>query len=427
MPGALPDGEPVPTAGTLPDSALAGLGGRPFGLYVHVPFCATRCGYCDFNTYTAAELGAGPAATSPGSYPDLAIAEIRFARRVLAGDGPGDGPGDGQGADLPVSTVFFGGGTPTLLPPSALGAILRAIDAEFGLAPGAEVTTEANPESVDEASLSELREQGLTRVSFGMQSAVPAVLAVLDRVHRPGRPAQCAAWARAAGFEHVSLDLIYGTPGESDADWRRSLDAAVAAGPDHVSAYALTVETGTRLAALVRRGELTAPDDDVLADRYLAADEILSAAGYGWYEISNWAASQSSGTGPSRCAHNMLYWTGGDWWGIGPGAHSHVGGTRWWNVRHPAAYGARMAAGTSPGQAREVLSAAERQLERVMLLIRLADGCPAAVLGPAGQANAAQVVADGLADAGALARGRIVLTRRGRLLADAVTQKLTEP
>jgi len=410
MPGALPDGEPVPVAGTLPGSALGGLGERPFGLYVHVPFCATRCGYCDFNTYTAAELGAGPAAVSPGNYADLAIAEIRFARRLLAN------------ADVPVSTVFFGGGTPTLLPPSALGAVVRSIDAEFGLGPGAEVTTEANPESVDEASLSELRAQGLTRVSFGMQSAVPSVLAVLDRVHRPGRPAQCAAWARAAGFEHVSLDLIYGTPGESDADWRRSLDAAVAAGPDHVSAYALTVEAGTRLAARVRRGELAPPDDDVLADRYLAADEILTAAGYGWYEISNWALS-----GPSRCAHNMLYWTGGDWWGIGPGAHSHVGGTRWWNVRHPAAYGARIAAGNSPAQAREVLSAAERQLERVMLLTRLADGCPVTVLGPAGRANVAQVVADGLADAGALSLGLIVLTRRGRLLADVVTQKLTEP
>jgi putative oxygen-independent coproporphyrinogen III oxidase len=410
MPGALPDGEPVPAAGTLPDSARAGFGGRPFGLYVHVPFCTTRCGYCDFNTYTAAELGAGPAATSPGSYPDLAIAEIRFARRVLAGP------------DVPVSTVFFGGGTPTLLPPAAFGAILRAIDAEFGLAPGAEVTTEANPESVDEASLNELRAQGLTRVSFGMQSAVPAVLAVLDRVHRPGRPAQCAAWARAAGFEHVSLDLIYGAPGESDADWRRSLDAAVAAGPDHVSAYALTVETGTRLAARVRRGELAAPDDDVLADRYLAADDVLTAAGYGWYEISNWAAAR-----PARCAHNMLYWTGGDWWGIGPGAHSHVGGTRWWNVRHPAAYGARIAAGNSPGQAREILSEAERQLERVMLLLRLTEGCPVGILGPAGRANAESMVADGLADAAALAGGRVELTRRGRLLADAVTQKLTEP
>src|SRR5512135_3664172 len=393
MRGTLPDGEPVPAAGTLPDSARAGLGERPFGLYVHVPFCTARCGYCDFNTYTAAELGAGPAAVSPGSYPDLAIAEIRFARRVLGH------------VDLPVSTVFFGGGTPTLLPPSALGAILRAIDAEFGLAPGAEVTTEANPESVDEASRGELRSRGLTLGSFGRQSAVPAVLAVLDRVHRPGRPAQCAAWARAAGFEHVSLDLIYGTPGESDADWRRSLDAAVAAAPDHVSAYALTVEAGTRLAARVRRGELDPPDDDVLADRYLAADEILGAAGYGWYEISNWAVARSSGTGSSRCAHNMLYWTGGDWWGIGPGAHSHVGGTRWWNVRHPAAYAARIAAGTSPGQAREVLSEAERQLERVMLLVRLAEGCPAGILGPAGRANAESVVADGLAEAGALAGG----------------------
>ena len=410
MPGALPDGEPVPPAGTLPESALAGLGRRPFGLYVHVPFCVTRCGYCDFNTYTAAELGSGAGAVSPGSYPDLAIAEIRLARRVLGDE------------DVPVSTVFFGGGTPTLLPPAALGRVLRAIDAEFGLAPGAEVTTEANPESVDEASLNGLRAQGFTRVSFGMQSAVPEVLAVLDRVHQPGRPARCAGWARAAGFEHVSLDLIYGTPGESEAGWRSSLDAAVAAAPDHVSAYALTVETGTRLAARVRRGELAAPDDDVLADRYLAADEALAAAGYGWYEISNWAAS-----GPARCAHNILYWTGGDWWGIGPGAHSHVGGTRWWNVRHPHRYGALIAAGTSPGQAREVLSEAERQLERVMLLIRLAEGCPVAVLGPAGRAGAASVAAEGLADPRALAAGRIVLTRRGRLLADAVARALTEP
>jgi len=425
MPGVLPDGEPVPAAGTLPDSARAGLGRRPFGIYVHVPFCTTRCGYCDFNTYTAAELGArpvspdAPAGSATGSaagrpvslatYPDLAIAEIRFARQVLAD------------ADLPVSTVFFGGGTPTLLPPAELGRILRAIDTEFGLQPGAEVTTEANPESVDEAALGELRAQGLTRVSFGMQSAVPGVLAVLDRVHQPGRPARCAAWARAAGFEHVSLDLIYGTPGESDADWRRSLDAAVAAAPDHVSAYALTVEPGTRLAARVRRGELPPPDDDVLADRYLVADEVLSAAGLTWYEISNWAAAESS-----RCAHNMLYWTDGDWWGIGPGAHSHVGGTRWWNVRHPAAYGARIAAGTSPGQAREVLAEPERQLERVMLAIRLTEGCPVEILSPAGRLNAQSVVAEGLASADALARGRIVLTRRGRLLADAVTRKLTD-
>jgi oxygen-independent coproporphyrinogen-3 oxidase len=251
-----------------------------------------------------------------------------------------------------------------------------------------------------------------------MQSAVPGVLAVLDRVHSPGRPARCARWARTAGFEHVSLDLIYGTPGESAADWRRSLEAAVAAGPDHVSAYALTVETGTRLAARIRRGELPAPDDDVLADRYLVADQVLTAAGLRWYEISNWAAA-----GPSRCAHNMLYWTGGDWWGIGPGAHSHVSGTRWWNVRHPAAYAARIAAGRSPGQAREILSGPERQLERVMLLIRLAEGCPVAILSQAARKNAQSVVADGLATC---AGARIVLTPRGRLLADAVARELTE-
>jgi putative oxygen-independent coproporphyrinogen III oxidase len=412
MPGAPPDGEPVPAEGTLPDSALAGLGDRPFGIYVHVPFCTTRCGYCDFNTYTAAELGGGPAghpAVSLDTYPGLAIAEIAFARTVLGR------------AHVPVSTVFFGGGTPTLMPPAAFGAILRAIDAEFGLAPGAEVTAEANPESVEAATLSELRAQGVNRVSFGMQSVVPGVLAVLDRVHQPGRPARCAAWARAAGFGHVSLDLIYGTPGETEADWRRSLDAAVAAGPDHVSAYALTVEAGTRLAARVRRGELAAPDDDVLADRYLVADEVLTAAGLRWYEISNWAAGPDA-----RCAHNMLYWTGGDWWGIGPGAHGHVGGTRWWNVRHPAAYAARIGTGVSPGQAREVLTDAERQLERVMLLVRLAEGCPVAVLGPAGQANVPAVVAEGLASAEADARGRVVLTTRGRLLADTVTRKLTE-
>ena len=395
----------------MPESARSGLGGRPFGIYVHVPFCTTRCGYCDFNTYTAAELGgqAGSAAVSVGSYPGLAIAEIGFARKVLGA------------SDVPVSTVFFGGGTPTLLPPAAFGHILRAIDAEFGLAPGAEVTTEANPESVGAATLGELRDQGVTRVSFGMQSVVPGVLAVLDRVHQPGRPVRCVAWARAAGFEHVSLDLIYGTPGETSADWRRSLDAAVGAGPDHLSVYALTVEAGTRLAARIRRGELPAPDDDVLADRYLVADEVLTSVGFGWYEISNWAAGAAS-----RCAHNLLYWTGGDWWGVGPGAHSHIGGTRWWNVRHPAAYGARIGAGISPGQAREVLAETERQFERVMLLIRLVEGCPVAILGPAGRMNAAAVVSEGLASPDAYATGRIVLTSRGRLLADTVTRTLIE-
>jgi coproporphyrinogen III oxidase-like Fe-S oxidoreductase len=298
---------------------------------------------------------------------------------------------------------------------------LRAIGAEFGLADGAEVTTEANPESVDQQALAELRDAGFTRISLGMQSAASNVLAVLDRVHSPGRAEQCVAWARSAGFEHVSLDLIYGTPGENAQDWELSVRSAIDAGPDHVSAYALIVEEGTRLAARIRRGELPAPDDDEMADRYLAANEMLSAARMRWYEVSNWA------TGPdAACRHNLLYWTGGNWWGVGPGAHSHVGGTRWWNVRHPAAYGSRMAGGVSPGQAREVLTETERRTERILLETRLAAGCPRSLLGPAGERAAAAAVADGLAEQTAFEAGRVVLTTAGRLLADAVIRGLTD-
>jgi putative oxygen-independent coproporphyrinogen III oxidase len=403
--GQPPAGLPVPPDGSLPPAATGQLTGDRLGIYVHIPFCSTRCGYCDFNTYTATELGSG---ASRESYASLAAAEVALAGRVL---------GTAAG---PVQTVFFGGGTPTLLPVADLAAILGAIEKEFGLAAGAEVTVEANPETVDQRVLADLRASGFTRISLGMQSAAPHVLRVLDRVHQPGRPQQCARWARAEGFEHVSLDLIYGTPGESAQDWERSLASALAAGPDHISAYALIVEEGTRLAARVRRGELPAPDDDVLADRYLAADEQLSRAGLRWYEISNWARDEAA-----ACRHNELYWTGANWWGIGPGAHSHVGGTRWWNVRHPAAYAERISAGLSPGQAREILTAQERALERVMLATRLAAGCPLTDLEPAGQAAAATAVADGLADKDSFERGRVVLTLRGRLLADAVVRDLT--
>jgi putative oxygen-independent coproporphyrinogen III oxidase len=406
VPGALPAGEPVPADGTLPAGAVAALADGQFGMYVHVPFCQTRCGYCDFNTYTAAELGPG---ASRDGYPEVAAAEIRLARRVLGAMSP------------PVRTVFFGGGTPTLLPPRRLGGILRVIDAEFGLAPGAEVTVEANPETVDQRALAGLRAAGVTRISLGMQSAAPHVLAVLDRVHEPGRPARCARWARQEGFGHVSLDLIYGTPGETAADWRQSLDEALAAGPDHISAYALIIEDGTRLAARIRRGELPPPDDDTMADRYAAADELLAGRGLGWYEVSNWAAGPGA-----QCRHNLLYWTGGHWWGVGPGAHSHVGGTRWWNVKHPAAYAARLGAGASPGAAREVLTGPERALEQIMLLTRLATGCPLDALSAAGRLAAASAVRDGLAEPDAYAVGRVVLTGPGRLLADAVIRGLTD-
>jgi putative oxygen-independent coproporphyrinogen III oxidase len=410
MPGTLPEGESVPEDGSLPCDATQGFGDTPFGVYVHVPFCRTRCGYCDFNTYTAAELGAraGQNHASQAAYPELIAREVDLAAKVLPATG------------APARTIFFGGGTPTLLAPAQLGEIIGKIGDSFGLASDVEVTVEANPETVGPAELEQLRAAGVTRLSFGMQSVVPHVLRVLDREHQPGRPLDCVRWARAAGFEHVSLDLIYGTPGESDDDWRRSLTAAIEAGPDHVSAYALIVEDGTRLAAKVRRGEIAAPDDDAMADRYLIADELLGAAGFRWYELSNWAK-----TDKSQSRHNLLYWTGGEWWGFGPGAHSHVGGVRWWNVKHPAAYAGRLNEGKSPAAARERLTVAERRMEEIMLRARLAEGLPLALLADAALADSERMVADSLIDPSAHAAGRLVLTPRGRLLADAVIRDLT--
>ncbi|HEY7278930.1 MAG TPA: radical SAM family heme chaperone HemW [Trebonia sp.] len=405
MPGTLPEGETVPDDGSLPRDTTQGSGDTPFGVYVHVPFCRTRCGYCDFNTYTATELGSG---ASQAAYPELVAREVDLAAKVLPGPA------------VPASTIFFGGGTPTLLAPDRLGGMIRKIAESFGLAEDAEVTVEANPETVGPAELEQLRAQGVTRMSFGMQSAVPHVLRVLDREHQPGRPLECVRWARAAGFEHVSLDLIYGTPGESDDDWRRSLAAALEAQPDHVSAYALIVEDGTRLAAKVRRGEIAAPDDDAMADRYQIADEMLGAAGFTWYELSNWAKSDKA-----RSRHNLLYWTGGNWWGFGPGAHSHVGGVRWWNVKHPAAYATRLNAGHSPAAARERLTAAEQRMEEIMLRARLAEGLPLSLLTGTAGADSERMVDDRLLDRSAYAAGRLVLTLRGRLLADAVIRDLT--
>ena len=323
-----------------------------------MPFCAVRCGYCDFNTYTAEELGgaSAPPGSSRETYAEAAAHELRLARVALGGL-------------RPVSTVFVGGGTPTLLPPEHLVGLLRTVDTELGLAPGAEVTTEANPDSVTPEGLARLREGGFTRVSFGMQSSVRPVLAVLDRTHDPERVPQAVAWARSAGFEQVSLDLIYGTPGETPAQWAASLDAALECGPDHVSAYSLIVEPGTALARRVRRGELAAPDDDDLADKYLQADQRLTEAGLEWYEVSNWARTEAA-----RCRHNLAYWRSHDWWGIGPGAHSHLDGRRWWNLKHPAAYAGALHEGRLPEADAEQLSEQQRHTEDVMLRVRLREG-----------------------------------------------------
>lgn len=394
-----------------------------FGIYVHVPFCATRCGYCDFNTYTPAELQNSPSLRSPlqtspslrspqpGTTPDGWLeairAELALASVQLAGRGPAP----------TVDTVFVGGGTPSMLGGERLAAVLDAVRANFTLAPDAEVTTEANPESTTPELLGRLRSAGFTRLSLGMQSVAPHVLAALDRVHSPGRALGAVADAVAAGFDHVNLDLIYGTPGETDDDLARSVDAAIGAGVDHVSAYALVVEEGTALARRVRRGELPAPDDDVLAARYELLDERLCAAGFDWYEVSNW--SRPGG----ECRHNLGYWDGGQWWGAGPGAHGYVDGTRWWNVKHPKAYAEALAEGRLPVADSESLDEDARHVEDVMLRLRLRRGLPLATLSAAESARSEVAVSDGLVRR---AGDRLVLTDHGRLLADAVVRDLLD-
>ncbi len=405
-------GAAVPDDGSLPQESVERLGQAPFGVYVHVPFCKVRCGYCDFNTYTLTEFG--PHGAGVSSYADAALSELDLAARVLGA----------AGAPPRVDTVFVGGGTPTMLAARDLVRMLHGIRERFGLADGAEVTTEANPDSVTPEMLAVLRDGGFTRVSIGMQSAMPHVLKTLERTHDPRNVEAAVSAARRVGLQ-VSVDLIYGTPGESLDDWRGSLEAAIALEPDHISAYALVVEHGTKLAAQVRRGVVVMPDDDDEADKYELAEKTLGAAGFGWYEVSNWATSPRA-----RCRHNEGYWAGGDWWGIGPGAHSHVSGVRWWNVKHPTAYANRLAAGVSPGAGRELLTDEQRYEERVLLGVRLVGGLPVEVLRPEGRRAVAGLIADGLIEGTPALRGderaqrRVVLTLRGRLLADTVVRRL---
>ena len=407
MPSALPLADPAPLDGLLPATVSEGASTRNFGVYLHVPFCRVRCGYCDFNTYTSDELRGA----KRSDYAGQAMDEVAQAAHVL------------HAAGLPqraASTVFFGGGTPTLLPVTDLTAMLASVRDNFGLADAAEVTTEANPDSVDAAYLLALKQAGFTRVSFGMQSAVPSVLATLERTHDPARIPLVVQWAREAGLA-VSLDLIYGTPGETLDDWRVSLEHAIAQQPDHISAYALIVEDGTKLARQIRVGELAAPSDDLQADMYELADGLLEAAGYRWYEVSNWSRGEGN-----ESRHNLAYWQGHDWWGVGPGAHSHVGGVRWWNVKHPAAYADRIAAGHSPAAGRETLDDETRRVERVLLGSRVREGLATSELTAEGRTAVAGLIADGLVEPAAAMRKLVVPTLKGRLLADAVVRRLLD-
>ena len=433
MSPAQPDGMRWPDSGSLDPGLVEAERGRPLSLYVHVPFCRVRCGYCDFNTYT---VGFGPGAQI-GDYAPSVLAEADLAARVLA---------DAGVSGRLAQTVFFGGGTPTMLDAGELIAILDGLRERIGIAGGAEVTLEANPDTVTREDLRAFADSGFTRVSFGMQSAVPRILAILDRTHTPKRVPLVIEWAKEAGLS-TSIDLIYGTPGESLADWETSVRAALSYDPDHISAYALVVEEGTKMGAQVARGELPTPDPDDEAAKYELVDELLGEAGYAWYEISNFARASASDRASGRASttfehasrHNLAYWRDWDWWGFGPGAHSHVGRMRWWNVKNPGAYAGRLRAGVSPAAAGEILGEEERELERVMLGLRTAegvelDGVPAMAMRDgivsglsvcqSLSGRVASLISDGFIDGVAALDGRAVLTLRGRLLADYVTREL---
>ncbi|GGC27749.1 coproporphyrinogen III oxidase [Brevibacterium sediminis] len=405
---AQPTGEVPPRDGSLPTSVGIGAAERRLSLYIHVPYCRVRCGYCDFNTYTADDLGPG---ASREDYRSNLARELDLSVSTLAEAGAGD---------REVSTIFFGGGTPTLLAADVLAGVMDDVRARFRLAGNVEVTTEANPDTLDPACIATLAGAGFNRISMGMQSAVPHVLATLDRTHDPEKIPEVARWVKDADLE-LSLDLIYGTPGESIDDWRRSLDVALSNDVDHISAYSLIVEPGTKMGAMVRRGELPMPDEDDLADKYEIADAAISAAGLHWYEVSNWSTGLET-----RCEHNMAYWRNADWWGFGPGAHSHVGGVRFWNAKHPRAWADRLLAGESPAIGREVLDVQTREIERIMLAARIDRELRLDSLAPGSEQAIRTFVRQGLLDADGAATGWFQPTLQGRLMADYMVRILTE-
>ena len=379
---------------------------EPLSFYIHIPYCVRRCGYCDFNTYTPAELQVSEDLTKiSNNHIDLLIAEADLARASVK-------------TSAPIPTIFFGGGTPTLMEPIDLKRVLKHLEDKFGFAPDIEITIEANPDTVTKEKLAALREIGINRISFGMQSGVSHVLKVLDRTHNPANVSKATNWAKEVGFKEISVDLIYGAPGESIEDWQTTIRTALELPITHISAYALIVEAGTKLAGQVKRGEVVIPEDDQTADKYLIADESFSKAGFDWYELSNWSKAGS------ECRHNIAYWVGANWWGLGPGAHSHVDGVRFWNVKHPAAYQDRLTTGAEPIQEREILTEEQMASERLMLEIRLKSGIAKSSL-TAEQLDALESFRIGGAlDPDMWAAQRVALTQSGRLIADRIVREI---
>jgi putative oxygen-independent coproporphyrinogen III oxidase len=373
--------------------------------YVHIPYCVKRCGYCDFNTYTPAELQISTGLTQiSNSYIDLLIKEIDQAKEQVGA--------------AKVPTIFFGGGTPSLMEPSDIARVITEIDNQFGLTQDCEITLETNPDTVDKEKLSAFKAAGVNRISFGMQSAVAHVLKTLDRTHNPDNLPQVTKWAAEVGFKDISVDLIYGTPGESLEDWQVSIDAALALPINHISAYALIVEEGTKLANAIKRGEIANVDDDLTAEKYLMADAAFSKAGFTWYELSNW----SKDSGESK--HNIAYWLNKNWWGAGPGAHSHINGKRWWNVKHPNLYREKLQENISPVLDSEVLDSMQIESERLMLSIRLPDGVSKDSLSIDQITSLNQYLESGALNAAKWDAGSVSLTLSGRLIADRIVREI---
>lgn len=392
---ALPEGSPAPLDGNLTN--LFDLVNKPFSLYVHVPYCSKRCGYCDFNTYTPSELDREDQIES---WLNSAVKEIELARRVLK-------------EELTIDTIFFGGGTPSLLDSNTVDNFIQSVKSNFKLKPGLEITIEANPDSITEEKSQRWLNSGINRVSIGMQSSTKEVLRKLDRTHNPDNVSHSVDILKKSGFDNFSLDLIYGTPGESLNDWENSLKDAIALNPPHISAYSLVIEPGTKMGAQLNRGEISQVNDDEAADKYQLADEILNKNNYSWYEISNWAKKDK------ECKHNLNYWLGNNWWGIGPGAHSHVNGVRWWNHKLPKVWRELLEKQNSPALAREVLSEDQIKSEQIMLLSRLRTGLGNQELD---ENRIENLIANQLAT---LDANKIVLTLKGRLLADEVFRQLS--
>lgn len=390
MPSALPLGQPWPKDNTLApvDSEV-----RSFHAYVHIPFCEVRCGYCDFNTYTQDEIGS----VSKSSFHHSLIQEIEFSSKVI------------ENSSLParkLSSVFFGGGTPSLFETEQVRLILDALSEQFGFDSNCEITLEANPESLRIESLKDLRAAGVNRISLGAQSFDRGVLAVLDRIHDPGKVAPLVQAAKSEGFR-VSVDLIYGAPGETLESWHRTLQEAISLGITHISAYSLIVEPGTKLSRLIRSGELGDVDEDLNAEKYELLTSLTEQAGLEWYEISNFGD-------PS--IHNLAYWNSQDWWGFGPGAHSHIAGNRFWNRKHPSAYQTALGEASSV-QAMERLTQQQTLEEKLMLGLRTKFGVARSLftkLSIDPEKVAEQIAAGFLTTDGQ----RVYLTSRGRLLAD---------